>query len=104
MPDWGRDGGEASLGLPLVEWDDVGVFGRDELERFNESNLRISACEYAAPTTRFVSRPVLFGAFSRGGGFQNGDAESERSTWTISCCCEGFFPLPEEENMAMLLY
>lgn len=63
----------------VCEDEDGGVSGREEvLERFlfgdisgwlqgggrrwavrgtdNESNLRISACEYAAPTTRFGSR------------------------------------------------
>jgi hypothetical protein len=45
-----------------------------------DSNLSISACEYAAPTTIFGSWLVgivtfLLGVCSRGGGLQNGEAD-----------------------------
>jgi mono/diheme cytochrome c family protein len=51
----------------------------------------------------FESRPVLTGvetflvaALSRGGGRQNGEADSDRSTWTISWGDgAGFLPLED---------
>lgn len=55
--------------------------GQFAVEAHNESNLRISACEYAAPTTRLEpSRPAGLVTFlleepSRGGGLQNGETD-----------------------------
>lgn len=88
----------------MLECDDVGgVRGRvDELDRFSESNLSISACEYAAPTTRLDSRVVFLGPFPGVELRQNGEADSDLSTWTISCCGGGFLPLPDEEEENIL--
>jgi hypothetical protein len=91
----------------LADEEEGGVLGREELE-FKESNLSISAWEYAAPTTRPDPWPGGDAIFlldeelrlSRGGGLQKGDADSDRSTWTISCGdCAGFLPLPEDDHM-----
>lgn len=95
MPEFGRDEGGVSFIRVLVEVDDGGVFGLEDEEpdRFliacqsiarrpairrlahNESNLSMSACEYAAPLTRLESRPDLLDALSRCGGFQKGEVE-----------------------------
>lgn len=98
VPDFLECGELTSLVRPWCDVDDGGVRGCDEdPETFRESNFSISACEYEAPTTRFGSRPDFFGVFSRW-TLQKGEADSDRSTWTISCW-GGFLPLPEEENM-----
>lgn len=95
-PELFRGAGEVSDVRAFVELADGGVLGREdeELDKFlalrqlgawrteervrgahSESNLSMSACEYAAPLTRLESRPVFLDPWSRGGGFQNGEVE-----------------------------
>lgn len=82
-------GGEVVAARPWVVEDvDGGVLGREpEPDRFRDSNLRISACEYDAPTTRFGSRAGFFPAIlvSLWAALKKGDVESDRSSNRCNC-------------------
>lgn len=71
--------------LCVAEEEAGGVRGRDEPDDIlMESNFSISACEYAAPTTKGLgSEPAFFPDIlldARCGALQKGEAESDRST------------------------
>ncbi len=54
----------------------------------NESNFSMSACEYAAPTTRPESRLAFLGVVSCWGGLQNGEADLS-FCWQLARDSEG---------------